>query len=269
MPRAPIALTISSSDSSGGSGVQADIKTFSALGVYAATAITAVVAQDTLQTHGVVAMEPSFVAQQIDAVLDDIGADVVKTGWLVNSEVIEAVVDRLGRGQAPIIVVDPMIVGKDGTRLLDDDAVAALRDELLPLATVVTPNIDEAGVLVGRKLTDWSDVRAAAEQIAGFGAKNVVIMGGRREGDVVTDLVYDGKEYHDLAIYRVPTRSTLGTGAAFSAAMAATLAKGETVPHSAASAKAYVTKGLQNAYDLGRGNGPIHHFYRYWRPLIG
>lgn len=268
MPRAPIALTISSSDSTGGSGVQADVKTFSALGVYAATAITAVVAQDTLRTHGVVAMEPAFVAQQIDAMLGDIGADAVKTGWLVNAGIVEAVAARLAQGDAPIVVVDPVIVARDGTRLLDDDAVTALRDKLLPLATVATPNIDEAEALTGRKLTTWDDVRAAAAQIAGFGAQNVVIMGGRREGNVVMDLLFDGKDYRDLATDRVPTESTLGTGAAFSAAMAATLAKGESVPHAAASAKAYVTKALQNAYPLGQGAGPLHHFYRYWRPML-
>jgi hydroxymethylpyrimidine/phosphomethylpyrimidine kinase len=268
MPRAPIALTISSSDSSGGSGIAADVKTFSALGVYAAATITAVAAQDTLRTHGAVPMDASFVAQQIDAVLDDLGADAVKTGWLFNAEIVEAVAARLATGRAAIIVVDPVIVAKDGTRLLDDDAIAMLRDKLLPLATVITPNVEEAEALLGRKLTDWSDVRAAAEELAAFGAQNVVIMGGRREGEVVTDLVFDGKKHHDLAIYRVPTQSTLGTGTAFSAAMTAMLAKGESVPNAAAGAKAFVTKALQNAYPLGRGNGPIHHFYRYWRPLI-
>jgi hydroxymethylpyrimidine kinase/phosphomethylpyrimidine kinase len=268
MPRAPIVLTISSSDSTGGSGVQADIKTLSALGVYAATAVTAVVARDTLQTHRFVAMEPSLVAQQIDAVLGDIGADVVKTGWLVDAAIVEAVAERLAAAAAPVLVVDPVIVAKDGTRLLDDAAVDALRERLLPLATVVTPNFAEAEVLTGNQLSSWDDVRNAAARIAALGARNVVIMGGSREGSVVTDLLYDGREYRDLATDRVPTTSTLGTGAAFSAAIAATLAKGETLPHSVAAAKAYVTKALQNAYALGQGNGPPHHFYRYWRPLL-
>jgi hydroxymethylpyrimidine/phosphomethylpyrimidine kinase len=267
MPRAAIGLTISSSDSSGGSGVQADVKTFSALGVYAATAVTAVVALDTRQTYGVVAMEPAFVSRQIDAVLGDLSVDVVKTGWLVDAATVEAVAERLARAETVIVVIDPTIVAKDGSRLLDDAAVTALRERLLPLATVVTPNVDEAEALTGRKLGDWSDVREAAAEIAALGATNVVIMGGRREGHVVADLLYDGKEYRDLATDRVPTSSTKGTGAAFSSAMAATLAKGESVPHSAAAAKAYVTKALQNAYELGHGNGPPHHFYRYWRPL--
>ncbi len=268
MPRAPIALTISSSDSSGGSGVQADLKTFSALGVYAATAITAVVAQDTRQTYRVLPMEPAFVAQQVESMLNDIGADVVKTGWLVDAGIVDAVVACLSGDPDAIVVVDPIIVAKDGSRLLDDAAVTALKLRLLPLATVVTPNIDEAEVLTGRKLTDWNDVREAAAEIAGFGPQKVVIMGGRREGHVVADLLFDGKEYRDLATDRVPTTSTMGTGAAFSAAIAATLAKGESVPHSVAAAKAYVTKALQNAYALGQGSGPPHHFYRYWRPLI-
>jgi hydroxymethylpyrimidine/phosphomethylpyrimidine kinase len=269
MPRAPIALTISSSDSSGGSGVQADVKTFSALGVYAATAITAVVAQDTRRTHRVVAMEPAFVKQQVESMLDDIGADVVKTGWLVDAAIVAAVTECLAGDRDATLVVDPSIVAKDGSRLLDDAAVTALRERLLPLATVVTPNVAEAAVLTGHELTDWTDVREAAAAIAGFGSQNVVIMGGRREGDVVADLLFDGKAYRDLATDRVPTTSTMGTGAAFSAAIAASLAKGESVPHSVAAAKAYVTKALQNAYALGEGNGPPHHFYRYWRPLIG
>jgi hydroxymethylpyrimidine/phosphomethylpyrimidine kinase len=267
MPRAPIALTISSSDSSGGSGVQADVKTFSALGVYAATAVTAVVAQDTQRTYGSVAMEPAFVAQQIDATLGDLGADVIKTGWLVNDGIVEAIAERLAAAEAPV-VVDPCFVAKDGSRLLDDAAVAALRDRLLPLAAVVTPNAAEAEALTGHALTTWDDLREAAAEIVGLGAKAVVIMGWRREGEVVTDLLFDGTEYRELAAEQVPTSSTMGTGAAFSAAVAATLAKGETLPHAVAAAKAYVTKALQEAYTLGKGKGPPHHFYRYWRPLL-
>jgi hydroxymethylpyrimidine/phosphomethylpyrimidine kinase len=213
-------------------------------------------------------MEPAFVAQQVESMLNDIGADVVKTGWLVDAGIVDAVVACLSGDPDAIVVVDPIIVAKDGSRLLDDAAVTALKLRLLPLATVVTPNIDEAEVLTGRKLTDWNDVREAAAEIAGFGPQKVVIMGGRREGHVVADLLFDGKEYRDLATDRVPTTSTMGTGAAFSAAIAATLAKGESVPHSVAAAKAYVTKALQNAYAMGQGSGPPHHFYRYWRPLI-
>ena len=268
MPRAPIALTISHSDSSGGSGVQADVKTFSALGVYAATAITAVVAQDTRSTHRVYAMPPDLVASQIDSMLDDIGVDIVKIGWLLDAPIIEAVAACLAKDRDARVVLDPSIVARDGTRLLDDDALEAFIKLLLPIATVVTPNAEEAEILAGHPVRSWDEPRAAAAEIVALGAASVVIMGGRQEGDVITDLLYDGKEYRDLSTDRVPTASTRGTGGTFSAAIAATLAKRESLPHSVAAAKAYVTKALQEAYPLGHGNGPPHHFYRYWRPLL-
>jgi hydroxymethylpyrimidine/phosphomethylpyrimidine kinase len=268
MPRAPIALTISHSDSSGGSGVQADVKTFSALGVYAATAITAVVAQDTRATHSIRAMPPDLVVAQVESMLDDIGVDVVKMGWLVDASIIEAVAACLAKDSDARIVLDPSIVAKDGMRLLDDAALEAMRRDILPRTAVVTPNIEEASIMTGHPVTTWDETRAAAAEIVGLGAGSVVIMGGRQPGDVITDLLYDGKEYRDLSADRVPTSSTRGTGGTFSAAVAATLAKGESVPHSVAAAKAYVTKALQEAYPLGKGNGPPHHFYRYWRPLL-
>ena len=264
--RAPVALTIAGSDSGGGAGIQADIKTFSALGVYGASAITAVTAQDTQRVYGIVELEPAFVAQQIDAVVGDIGVDVVKTGMLSSAAIIEAVAERLAYWKLPLVVVDPVMVAKGGDRLLREDAVTALRERLLPLATIVTPNLPEAEVLVGHSLSSWDDIRDAAKQIAGYGAANVVIKGGHSEGDVVTDLLYDGKDYREYSAKRVPTMSTHGTGCTFASAIAATLAKGDSVPNAVAAAKAYVTKALQNAYPLGHGHGPVHHFYRYWRP---
>jgi hydroxymethylpyrimidine/phosphomethylpyrimidine kinase len=261
-----VALTIAGSDSGGGAGIQADLKTFSALGVYGASAITAVTAQDTQHVYGIVELEPAFVAQQIDAVAGDLGVDVAKTGMLSSAGIIEAVADRLRHWNVPLVVVDPVMVAKGGDRLLREDAVTALRTQLLPLATVVTPNLPEAEVLVGHSLSSWEDIRGAAEQIAGYGARNVVIKGGHGEGDVVTDLLFDGKDFREFSAKRVVTTSTHGTGCTFASALAATLVKGETMPLSVASAKAYVTKALQNAYPLGRGHGPVHHFYRYWRP---
>ncbi len=260
------AVTIAGSDSGGGAGIQADLKTFSALGVYGASVITAVTAQDTQHVYGVVEMEPSFVAQQIDAVLGDIGADVVKTGMLANSGIIEAVAERLRHWAVPALVVDPVMVAKGGDTLLRADAVSALREHLLPLATVVTPNLPEAEVLIGGELTTWDDIREAAREIASWGVANVVIKGGHGKGDVVTDLLFDGKDFREFSAVRVDTQSTHGTGCTFASAIAATLAKGETVEHAVMSAKAYVTKALQNAYPLGHGHGPVHHFYRYWRP---
>jgi hydroxymethylpyrimidine/phosphomethylpyrimidine kinase len=265
--KAPVALTIAGSDSGGGAGIQADLKTFSALGVYGASAITAVTAQDTQRVYGIVELEPAFIAQQIDAVAGDLGVDVVKTGMLSSAAIIEAVAERLQRWKIATVVVDPVMVAKGGDRLLREDAVTALRTHLLPLATVVTPNLPEAEVLVGHSLSSWDDMRDAAREIAGFGAQNVVIKGGHAEGDVVTDLLFDGKDFREYSAARVPTTSTHGTGCTFASALAATLAKGETVPQSVAAAKAYVTKALQEAYPLGHGHGPVHHFYRYWRPL--
>jgi len=263
---APVALTIAGSDSGGGAGIQADLKTFSALGVYGASVITAVTAQDTQRVYGFVEMEPAFVAQQIDAVLGDIGADAVKTGMLAGAPIIEAVAERVKRWDVQRLVVDPVMVAKGGDKLLRDDAVDALRRRLLPLALVVTPNLPEAEVLVGRPLRDWDEIRAAAKEIASFGVANVVIKGGHREGDTVTDLLFDGRDFKELTTGRVPTRSTHGTGCTFASAIAAQLAKGESVPNAVMAAKAYVTQALQNAFPLGHGHGPVHHFYRYWRP---
>jgi hydroxymethylpyrimidine/phosphomethylpyrimidine kinase len=264
----PRALTIAGSDSGGGAGIQADLKTFSALGVYGASAITAVTAQDTRRVYGFVEMEPAFVAQQIDAVLGDIGADAVKTGMLSSVPIIEAVADRMQAWEVTALVVDPVMVAKGGDRLLREDAVEALRKRLLPLALVVTPNIPEAEVIVGRRLETWNDLREAAREIHALGAANVVMKGGHREADPqATDLLFDGKDFREFSVGRVDTRSTHGTGCTFASAIAATLAKGETVPHAVMAAKAYVTKALQESFVLGHGHGPVHHFYRWWRPI--
>jgi hydroxymethylpyrimidine/phosphomethylpyrimidine kinase len=264
-----VALTIAGSDSGGGAGIQADLKTFASLGVYGASVLTAVTAQDTRRVYGVAELEPAFVAQQIDAVLGDIGADAVKTGMLSSAAIVETVAERMRHWRVQVLVVDPVMVAKGGDKLLQDDAVDALRRQLLPLATVVTPNLPEAEVLVGSSLATWPEIREAAQEIASWGVANVVIKGGHREDDIVTDLLYDGKDFRDYSTARVPTQSTHGTGCTFASAIAATLAKGETVQHSVAAAKAYVTKALQNAYPIGQGHGPVHHFYRYWRPLGG
>jgi hydroxymethylpyrimidine/phosphomethylpyrimidine kinase len=268
VPTVPRALTIAGSDSGGGAGIQADLKTFSALGVYGASVITAVTAQDTRRVYGFVEMEPAFVAAQIDAVLGDIGADAVKTGMLASAPIIEVVAERLQRWEVTSLVVDPVMVAKGGDRLLREDAVQALKEKLLPLALVVTPNIPEAEVLVGRELKTWESILEAAREIAGLGARNVVMKGGHREGDTnATDVLFDGRSFRDFSVGRVQTTSTHGTGCTFASAIAASLAKGETVENSVLAAKAYVTKALQEAFPLGHGHGPVHHFYRWWRPL--
>ena len=268
MGKVPVALTIAGSDSGGGAGIQADLKTFAAMGVYGASAITAVTAQDTQRVYDFVELAPRFVAAQIDAVLGDIGADAVKTGMLSSVAIIEAVAERLERWGGRNLVVDPVMVAKGGDRLLREDAVAALRERLLPLALVVTPNLPEAEVLVGRKIETWDDIQAAAREIREMGVENVVIKGGHREEErTSTDLLFDGQGFREYTASRVQTLSTHGTGCTFASAIAAALAKGETVPGAVAAAKAYVTKALQSAYPLGHGHGPVHHFYRFWRPI--
>ena len=267
MARVPVSLTIAGSDSGGGAGIQADLKTFSALGTYGASVITAVTAQDTSRVYGFVEMTPEFVASQIDAVMGDIGADAVKTGMLASSAIIAAVAERLKHWGVQNLVVDPVMVAKGGDKLLHDDAVLALKRDLLPLALVATPNLPEAEVLLGRPIVTWEDTREAAREIHSWGVQNVVVKGGHRQGRVALDLLFDGEDFREYAAGWVDTTSTHGTGCTFASAIAASLAKGENVRNAVAAAKAYVTKALQNAFPLGHGHGPVHHFYRYWRPL--
>jgi hydroxymethylpyrimidine/phosphomethylpyrimidine kinase len=268
MTKARIALTIAGSDSGGGAGIQADLKTFAALGVYGASAITAVTAQDTRRVYDFLEMEPGFVVQQINAVMEDIGADAVKTGMLASAGIIEAVAGSLRRWHVRDVVVDPVMVAKGGDKLLHDEAVDALKRHLLPLALVATPNLPEAEVLVGRSLSSWDDIKDAAREIHGWGVANVVIKGGHREDAIATDILFDGEGFRDYSAPRVATQNTHGTGCTFASAIAASLAKGETVPTSVAAAKAYVTLALQHSYAIGEGHSPVHHFYRYWQPVL-
>lgn len=258
------ALTIAGSDSGGGAGIQADLKTFSALGVYGTSAITALTAQNTLGVHGIYDVAPEFVAAQIDAVLDDIGADAVKTGMLANSAVVRVVADRLRAHAVSRLVVDPVMVAKGGDVLLRGDAVAALVSELLPLALVVTPNIPEAEAIVGRPLLTDEDIREAAREIRGLGSANVVIKGGHRTGPAL-DIMFDGSEFHELFAERVPTRHTHGTGCTFSAAIAAGLAHGLGVVEAVVQAKEYLTAAIVAAEPIGGGISPVQHFYRWWQ----
>ena len=266
--RAPVALTIAGSDSGGGAGIQADLKTFAALGVYGTSAITAVTAQNTLRVTRVLELPPDLVAAQIDAVVSDIGADAVKTGMLANAAIIEVVAAKVREHGLRPLVIDPVMVAKSGDRLLREDAVAVLREQLLPLATVLTPNLPEAEVLLGRPLASWDDIRAGAQKLVAMGAEAVVIKGGHREGPA-TDIFYDGTEFREYTAARVDTTNTHGTGCTFASAIAAALAKGEGPRGAVAMAKAYVTKALQSAYPVGHGHGPVHHFFRFWQPRMG
>jgi hydroxymethylpyrimidine/phosphomethylpyrimidine kinase len=255
----PVALTIAGSDSGGGAGIQADLKTFQALGVYGASVITALTAQNTLGVRAVHEVPVEVIAAQIDAVLEDLGADGVKTGMLSSAAIIQVVAERVHHwGVQEVLVVDPVMVAKSGDRLLREDAVEALRHTLLPLAAVVTPNLPEAEVLVGRRIQTDDEVERAALDIRELGARAVVVKGGHRTGEPV-DVLFDGERFYRFSSPRVETPNTHGTGCTFSAAIAAGLAQGKGVPDAVAEAKVYISMAIAHAEPLGHGHGPVAH----------
>ena len=259
----PKAMTIAGSDSGGGAGIQADLKTFAALGVYGASTLTAITAQNTVAVTAVHELPVDLIQSQIDAVVTDIGVDAVKTGMLSSAAIVAAVAAALQKHAVPNIVVDPVMIAKSGDALLRPDAVAALRNHLLPLATVVTPNIPEAETLTGLSLQTAAAIRQAAEQIVAMGARSVVIKGGHRAGPAA-DLFYDGAQFQEFTAPRIDTPNTHGTGCTFAAAIAAGLAQGQDLAAAVAQAKDYVTAAIRHSYPLGQGHGPLHHFYRLW-----
>ncbi len=261
-PRRPRALTIAGSDSGGGAGIQADLKTFTAFGVYGASAITAVTAQNTMGVRAIHEIPPDVVAAEIDAVLDDIGADAAKTGMLSSAEIIEAVADRLRAHSFAPLVVDPVMVAKSGDTLLRPDAVQALTRLLLPLAAVVTPNAPEASVLSGIEVRDAESAREAARRIQALGPAMVIVKGGHLDGDRSDDLVFDGRAFEVLSGRRIVTPHTHGTGCTFSAAIAACLARGMTPLAAATEARAFLQGAIEHAEPLGAGRGPVNHFWR-------
>jgi hydroxymethylpyrimidine/phosphomethylpyrimidine kinase len=258
-------MTIAGSDSGGGAGIQADLKTFAALGVYGSSVLTAITAQNTLAVTAVHEIPPDIVAAQIDAVVTDIGTDAVKTGMLSSAPIIEVVAAKLREYQLPNVVVDPVMAAKSGDRLLREEAVTVLRDLLLPLATVLTPNLPEAEILVGRALPDGDAIRRAAREIVALGPKAVVMKGGHAAGDVVVDILFDGASFREYAAPRIDTTSTHGTGCTFASAIAAGLALGLNIEEAVAQAKEYVTAALRNAKPIGGGHGPVHHFDSFWK----
>lgn len=258
-------LTIAGSDSGAGAGIQADLKTFAALGVYGTSAITAITAQNTVGVTQVLALGPKWVGAQIDAVVSDIGAHALKTGMLANAAIIQTVVNKIREHRLKNIVVDPVMVATSGDLLIQRNAVAALRANLMPLATVLTPNIPEAEELTGMKLLTTAAIEAAAKKIIDLGAQSVVIKGGHRSGPAV-DIFYDGKHITALSAARIRTKNTHGTGCTLSAAIAAYLAQGESVEAAVTLAKKYLTEALRHSFTVGHGHSPVHHFYRYWKP---
>lgn len=261
-------LSVAGSDPSGGAGIQADLKTFSALGCYGMAALTALTAQNTRGVTGVHIPPPSFVAEQIDAIFADVRVDAVKIGMLASGAVVEAVADRLKRHGARNIVLDPVLVATSGDSLGAPDVVEAMKRFLFPLATVITPNVPEAVRLSGeREPMDTAGLEQVARVLRGQGAAAVLVKGGHLGGDTAEDVLFDGANMTVLRAPRVDTKNTHGTGCTLSSAIAAQLAKGQPLAEAVASAKDYLTGALRAAdtLDVGSGHGPVHHFHALWR----
>ncbi|MEN7548983.1 bifunctional hydroxymethylpyrimidine kinase/phosphomethylpyrimidine kinase [Rapidithrix thailandica] len=260
-------LTIAGSDSGGGAGIQADIKTFSALGCYGMSAITAITAQN---TQGVAAVHPipvPFIEKQISMVIEDIGVDAVKIGMLHSAEVIKAVARMLEKYKIENVVLDPVMVATSGDRLIKEEAIATLKSVLIPLTSIITPNLPEAGVLIGQELSTYADMTRAMADLVSLGSKAVLIKGGHMSGQSrIVDLLYYNHTVKEFSAPRIETRNNHGTGCTLSSAIAAYLAKGCTLDKAMDKAKKYITKALDNGqnYRLGKGHGPVHHFYEFW-----
>jgi hydroxymethylpyrimidine/phosphomethylpyrimidine kinase len=263
----PIAVTIAGSDSGGSAGIQADLKTFSALGVYGASVIAALTAQNTQGVTGIHDVPPEFVTAQIDAVFSDLDVSAVKIGMLSRTATIEAVARGIERHRMKNIVLDPVMVATSGDRLLSPDAVDALRRQLIPRARVITPNLPEAAALLDAPVAkDENEMRAQAQQLLALGAVCVLIKGGHGSGAESVDLLVDANGVERLTAPRVATRNTHGTGCTLSSAIAAGLAKGSSLTDAVRAAKSYVTAaiGAADRLTIGKGHGPVHHFHSWW-----
>ncbi len=256
-------LTIAGSDSSGGAGIQADIKSFSANGCYAMSVITAITAQNTQGVTAVQDIDPAIIEAQINAVFDDITVDAVKIGMVSVPETIESIAQRLTHYKAKNIVLDPVMVSKSGFDLLQPRAKEALIHQLLPLATVITPNIPEAEVITGMKIETLTDMEEACRKMSDLGVKAVLLKGGHRQDDA-TDIFFDGQTMTYFEAARIDSKNTHGTGCSLSSALAAQIAQGHSLVEAVKLAKEYVYEGILHAEDLGHGWGPIHHFYKFY-----
>lgn len=259
----PKALTIAGSDSGGGAGIQADLKTFTAFRVFGMSVVTALTAQNSVGVHGVFNVDPAFVARQIDVVLDDFGADAVKIGMLSTAAIVEAVAGRLRAHGQGHLVVDPVMIAKSGDPLLQPDARRALMRELLPLAEVVTPNLHEAAALAELPVATEAEMEEAARRIAALGPRTVLVKGGHLK-ESATDLLWDGRTLTRFVAPRLESTSTHGTGCTYSSAIAAGLARGRPLVDAIREAKAYVTAAIREGFQPGRGVGALRHFVSSW-----
>ena len=256
----PVALTIAGSDSGGGAGIQADLKTFAALGVHGTSAITAITAQNTTGVTDILELPTSLIREQIAVVVEDIGVHAAKTGMLSSAAIIATVADAVEHYQIRNLIVDPVMVAKGGAKLLRDDAVAALIERLLPLAAVVTPNLPEAEVLLGRTVQSLEERRRAARDLVALGARAAVVKGGHAERDVI-DVFCDGSQLVELAAERIDTLNTHGSGCVFSAAITAGIARGADPLDAVRKAKTFITQAIANSIEIGHGHGPVNPWF--------
>jgi hydroxymethylpyrimidine/phosphomethylpyrimidine kinase len=256
--KVPVALTIAGSDSGGGAGIQADLKTFAAFGVHGTSAITAVTAQNTVAVSEIHELPIRVIRAQIDAVVEDIGVQAAKTGMLASAEIIEAVAAAIREHGIRNLVVDPVMVAKGGARLLHSDAIASLYRHLLPLAAVVTPNLPEAEVLLGRAVTTLDDRRQAARDLVALGPRAAVVKGGHADEAQAVDVYWDGVTMVELVGRRIKTKNTHGSGCVFSAAITAGLANGQEPLEAVQAAKVFIERAIEHSLELGKGHGPVN-----------
>ena len=261
-------LTIAGSDSGGGAGIQADLKTFSALGCYGMSVITALTAQNTRGVTAIHAVPREFTISQMEAVFVDLGADAVKIGMLFSAELIETVAKQLKRFHAENIVVDPVMVAQSGDKLLRDDAIEAIKEHLMPLATVLTPNLPEASVLLNRRIQTLEEMEQAGRDLAQYGSRSILLKGGHLEEKDSSDLLYMRAEDRSILLKgeRIETNNNHGTGCTLSSAIASYLAKGQNLEEAVRHAKAYITEAIRAGadYRIGHGHGPVHHYFNFW-----
>lgn len=258
------ALTIAGSDCSGGAGIQADLKTFSANGVFGMSVIVSVVAENTSRVISVENVSPEMIKNQIDAVFEDIEVDAVKVGMLSDSVCMNTVAEKLLQYKPQYVVVDPVMIAKGGHALMQEDALSTLTEKIIPLAYVLTPNIPEAETITGMKISGLEEMKKAAEKIYSMGAKNVLIKGGHLTGDAL-DVLFDGKVFHTFSAERINTKNTHGTGCTYSSAIAANLAKDVPLVLAVAKSKAFVTTAIEHSLEIGQGHGPTNHFYELYK----
>lgn len=257
------ALTIAGSDSGGGAGIQADLKTFSALGVYGMSVITAITAQNTLGVFGVGEVSVPLIAAQIDAIATDIGADAVKTGMLSSASVIEIVAQKVKEHQLAPLVVDPVMISKSGHPLLAPEAITSLKEKLIPLATLLTPNLPEAEALTGMQIRTEAEMQKAAQQLCALGCQAVLVKGGHLPGAAL-DVLYDGSSYYTFSAKRINQKHTHGTGCTLSAAITSFLAREKALVEAVKEGKAYLTAALKQGLAIGQGIGPVNHFHAFY-----